>query len=688
VIALVGAISAPGAFAADVQFPTDPAHPYSFGLFIGIDGYPNLPESYRLHSCVHDATAMQSYFTNQFHLTQAVLLTEGRATREGVGQALRELVRRVTAAKASLDALPPSERQPLTVVITYSGHGVRVKRLKTEVDPSSDDDAWLCYDSTNQCDRIVRGYELLEVHQQLARLGASVLIISDSCHSGSNYRGIDSSQAQARTIPLDMAPDGPQDNLFAEFAGGAPAMGDAADDRSKPLSGFVFYSACSDGQRAYDVTCGDHSEGRLTHVILDVLENNHGDTTYRDMAAQITVAFAADFPDQTPEFHGAPGKADELFLGKGLPSPEAHIISQDASQHTVTLDLGDLNGVDQKTVFTFYATVDDLLRNQHPVATGSVTDAQPMTCTVLLDHSASVDASAVARYDRPRMSHVVVGVDGDIPGPVADQLQQLARNEQIQLAGPGRAPTLVIHYFAASQTIGIYPPTALPATRPSDPDPVAVRRIAYSGPDDAERFSQNLLYVAGVQRLMSLRHDGAQPLFSASVQASASADENHPPDGLAHVAEHAKFHVKLTNTSTTGLYFTVMGLTQNGDLVVVYPRLPQDADGLIQPGVTVAVGQGRLTASIDGDPPKGAAELTQFKIIASDHHEDLSPLAVPPDTGRHNVANSSRGLADQTDPLFELVRDAVHGGTRGFDEGTSGDVVWQSADVDFDVIKQ
>ncbi len=422
-------------------------------------------------------------------------------------------------------------------------------------------------------------------------------------------------------------------------------------------------------------------------MILSVLETNHGNTTYRDMAAQITARFAADFEDQNPEFHGAPGKADELFLGKGLPSPEAHVLSTDPNQNTVVLDLGNLGGIDKETAFTFYRNLDDLQQNQNPVATGSVLDVQAMNCTVLVDNPKSVDATTVAKYDRPRMTHVIVGIDGQIPAEVKDQLQELAKYRQIQLATQTLAPTLMIHYFPANQTIGFYSPTALPATRPSEPDPAPLRKIGYTGPQDADRFSQNLLYEAGVQRLMSLRRDGGEALFSAAVQSDSAAnvDQANPPDGLKHIAEHARFYVTLHNTSRIPLYFTVIGLTRNGDLKILYPSRAQDGDGLIQPGVSVDVDKGVLKATVTPGTPKGSAEMTHIKIIASDHREPLASLAVPPDAG---LRDASRGIRGTTDPLFELVRDAIHGGSRGFAEGNSGDIEWQSANLDFDVIRQ
>ena len=157
--------------AAASPFPTDPAHPYSFGLFIGIDAYPAMTP--QLHSCDFDAQSMRNFFRDQFHVTQGLLLTENQATRAGIGDALADLVDRVARARAQIDAMPGNNKPTINVVITYSGHGMRVRRLKTEADPNGDDSAWVCWDcdAHNENWNVVRGYELLEIHEQLAKLG-------------------------------------------------------------------------------------------------------------------------------------------------------------------------------------------------------------------------------------------------------------------------------------------------------------------------------------------------------------------------------------------------------------------------------------------------------------------------------------------------------------------------------------
>jgi hypothetical protein len=670
--------------------PAEPKRPYILGLFIGIDQYPHLDEQYHLHSCVFDARSMQTYFTDEFHLAQSTLLVDDAATRQEIAKSLQKLVEQTREANAKFAALSPSGRPPICVVITYSGHGVQVKRLPSETDSSAQDAAWLCDDSSIHCDQVVRGYELLEIHRQLALLGASVVIISDSCHSGSNYRGFDASESQARTVHAEDPLTPPLNNLFPQFAADVASDREAPQNSTDQLPGFVFYSACSDNQKAYDLQCGDHREGRLTHSLLDVLKNNHGNTTYRDVAAQLSNIFAAQFPDQAPEFHAANGKSEELFLQTGLPMQEAHIVSLDNDQHTIELDLGDLNGIDQKTAFTFYDNMNDLRRDQHQIATGSPTDVQPMSCTVLLDNAARVSTHAVAKFDRPRMAHVVVGVDGEVPVELQTKLNQLAGYQQIRLADPSTAPTLVIHYFPSNRTVGFFPPTSLPANHPSEKDAVPLRLVDYQGPADLEQFCSNLLYEAAVQRVMTLRHDGADKLFSAVIQSGPPDPKEHkipvpvdkarPPDGLDHIGEDSRLHLELANTSSSALYFTVIGLARNGEVKILFPKHEADAGGLIQPGSTKSAAF--LKARVGGKLTPGEAELTRLKVIATDQVRDFDFLEKPP-----KATSPSRSI-NADDSLTAILRGSVQGGTRGFDEGTSGDELWQTQSVDFDVIKR
>jgi hypothetical protein len=690
------------ALGADLQtsagtfFPTDPLHPNSFGLFIGIDGYPNLHRSARLHSCVHDAKSMQEFFVNQFQITQSALLTDEQATRDNIGQAMRDLVGRVRQARSRIDAYPAGQRPILNVVITYSGHGVRVQRLRTEANPTSTDPAWLCWDSTYNCDKIVRGYELLEIHQQLCEIGANVLIVSDSCHSANGYRGLQ--QSQARTISLDgVTPIGPQDNLFPEFAAALSQLSNPAlaEDGTQPLPGFVYCAACADEQCAYDDVfdypppLGRQREGRFTHTLLHCLKSDRADTTYQDMAQQISSAFDTDYPDQRPEFHWSAGKSREVLLGTGPPAPDARILARDDQRHTVELSLGTLAGVDGRSWFTFYNSSKDMLYHQNSIAGGMPVDVQALNCTIQLENGATVPGSAVAEYDCPRMTRAAVAGDGAVPRPVSDELTQLDSRQQIRFVRGDEPASLVMHYFPETNTIGLYPPSRLPATRPSDPNPEAIRTFRY---DDPNGFAANLLYTARVQALLSLHHDGTfPPLFSAKIVVPlGEVSGQTPPDGLTHVAKNDNFRIELTNLSLQPLYFTLIGLGQNGELQIIYPSVARDNEGEIFPHGSFEIGGSdfALTATLNNPAlPPGEWERTRMKLIASSQYEDLSVLTVAPDSGMNNPPGQTRG-AKPADPFFELLKSALRGGTRGPQARDLSNVVWDAANMDFDVVAQ
>ena len=55
-----------------------------------------------------------------------------------------------------------------------------------------------------------------------------------------------------------------------------------------------------------------------------------------------------------------------------------------------------------------------------------------------------------------------------------------------------------------------------------------------------------------------------------------------------------------------------------------------------------------------------------MKIVATDRFIDFAPLVVPPQTGATNVTRLAQSRGGD-DPLFDLLRDALHGGpgTRG-----------------------
>jgi hypothetical protein len=556
--------------------------------------------------------------------------------------------------------------QPITVVITYAGHGCRLKRLSTEEDPNSIDSSWVAADSDIAGTHDVRGYELQKIHTALAKLGAQVMIISDSCHSASVYRSVDT--ARERTLPEDKARGGygsrlgPQDDLFPQFTVDQSASESKTQaNAAGPLPGFVFFSACGDKQCAYETEDDKgRSCGRLSLVMRNLLANLGEETTYQELAAKIAAEFASRWPGdvrQTPEFHAAFGKADERFFRGGFPPAHANIVPKSLKDGMVKLTMGDLLGVAEGSEFTFYKNLDDLSAHHNPIATGQATAVDPLTCEVRLAGNAAIPLDAPAALNTVRISDFVLATEGDIPDFIHAKLQELAHNHQIELSDKPEKCSAILRYDATNKTINLYSPTVLPPTNQPDATVPTLRPpIACRGADDAESVASNILYAARIQRMMTLDHQD-DDLLKAEITTPNSAARNE--NGVRRLTENQRFSIHLTNKSEeTSIYPTILTLDRTGNLQILYPEVGAEIHPL-DPGKSRDIS---FDATSD-DPSKlkpGDAEMSVLKVLATDQAIDLSALAVPPQTGAANIAGT-RGVGEDN-AVFDLMRDVLHGG--------------------------
>jgi hypothetical protein len=640
-----------------IDFPTSDSLPYDkFGVFIGIDSYSKLPPENQLQGCVADATALKETFV-RLGVRRYAMITNGEASRAGIGRVLSELVEQVKLAQTRT-------KEPITVVITYAGHGCRVKRLPTEEEPNSLDSSWVAADSDFSGTHDVRGYELQKVHTQLAKLGAQVLLISDSCHSGSVYRSVEG--IRQRTINVASRGGyesrlGPQDDLFPNFHIDPPAAGQSTSAGAGPLPGFVFFSACGDRQSAYETEDAQgRSCGRLSLVLRTLLANLGDQTTYQELAEKVAAEFASRWPGdvrQTPEFHTAAGKADERFFRGGYPPAHADIVPKSIHDGMVKLTMGDVLGVAEGSRFTFYNNLDDLAAHRNPIATGEAVAVDPMTCDVKLDKDATVPPTAPAALTTVTVSDFFVATEGDIPDFVLSKLHELSDKHQIVLTDKPDKCSAVLRYDADAKTVNLYSPTALPSTNQPAVDVPALRPpIVCRGPDDAEAVASNILYAARIQRMMTLDHQDDDLLNSNIVSRNAARSLN----GVQLLSENQRFSVHLVNKSQdTALYVNLLTLDHVGNLQILYPPAGVDPRPL-EPGKSRDI---TFNATID-DPAHlkpGQAEISVVKVLATDEPMDLYPLAVAPQTGAANVSGT-RGVGGEDNAVFDLMRDVLHGG--------------------------
>jgi hypothetical protein len=138
-----------------------------------------------LNACEADATSVEAIARSTGFATRVLLTAE--ATRARVGDAIRDAAARLAAGDIFL--------------VSYAGHGGQVPDASGD-EPDAADETWCLYDG-----------ELIddELHQfwRAFAPGVRVLVISDSCHSGTVTRmargqlDLDAAAAQLRTLGIE-----------------------------------------------------------------------------------------------------------------------------------------------------------------------------------------------------------------------------------------------------------------------------------------------------------------------------------------------------------------------------------------------------------------------------------------------------------------------------------------------------
>lgn len=250
------------------------AHMSKFALCIGINNYPGTEND--LSGCVNDANDWAKELKGRGF--DVKLLLDAVATKA----AMISEMRKVIAAAKSKDV----------VVITFSGHGTW--QPDDDDDEKDKRDEALCpYDLKNG---VLVDDDLFEVFD-LRSTGVRLIMISDSCHSGTVAKYAPSiegnKRGKIRYMPLALFEKDEQKLMLAKRVQKAPAKG-----RSR--AGALLLSGCQDTEYSYDASFGNRPNGAFTRLALNALTNLAPSSTYLDWHRAIRSALPSmDYP-QTP----------------------------------------------------------------------------------------------------------------------------------------------------------------------------------------------------------------------------------------------------------------------------------------------------------------------------------------------------------------------------------------------------
>lgn len=249
-------------------------------LCIGINDYPGTDSD--LSGCVNDAHDWKQALQSRGFRVRSLL--DAQATKAAMSEAIGDLI---SGAKSGD-----------TVVITYSGHGTWVP--DSSGDETDGRDEALCPHDIRTAGALLDD-DLHDILKQ-RQVGVRILLLSDSCHSGTVTRGdesdLDAAMPRARFLPLAawLSPNLLPTRLSRPailYTGFARAGGD------------LLLAGCKDTEYSWDTRFNGRPNGAFTYYALKTLNTLGANATYADWFRAIGDYLPSTRLPQTPQILGA-----------------------------------------------------------------------------------------------------------------------------------------------------------------------------------------------------------------------------------------------------------------------------------------------------------------------------------------------------------------------------------------------
>jgi hypothetical protein len=262
-------------------------------LCVGINDYPGTYND--LKGCVNDANDWAKLLSDEFAFSGSVkLLTDSDATKKNITSVLEDLV---TGAKGGD-----------IVVFTYSGHGTWVYD-QGERDESDNRDEAICAH-----DDIIIDDEIRSIISKIDR-EAHIVVISDSCHSGSVTRTQlrrtykeDKKAAENAPKPRYMPP---MDNTDAVSTGLIPIRKRFL--YPEPDMAEILLTGCNATEYSYDAYIDSRFNGAMTAMAIRLIKSNP-EQTYRELHKNLRKILPSSRYPQAPQLEGSEINKDlQLF---------------------------------------------------------------------------------------------------------------------------------------------------------------------------------------------------------------------------------------------------------------------------------------------------------------------------------------------------------------------------------------
>jgi triacylglycerol esterase/lipase EstA (alpha/beta hydrolase family) len=326
-----------------------------YALLVGINDY--LGGVNGLNGCVNDVKRMAEFLQlrtagGEFSF-KPLILTSGDPENTAEAKPTRQAV--IDGFRNHLSQAGPDD----VALFYYSGHGSQEKAPLQfwHLEPDHLDETIVCYDSRTDGGWDLADKELAVLIAETAQQGAHVLVILDSCHSGSGTRA-------AEDIGIRLAPRDTRDRPLDSFLPGvaACAASSGAVDPAKgspdavagewftlPHGRHVVISACRAEESAREKMMEDgYNHGVLSYYLLDTVQQVGPNLSYRDVFSRAATLVQNTVTDQNPLI--AATESDDLkrpFLGGAILPQRPYFTLKHRKGQGWILEAGTIHGIAQ-----------------------------------------------------------------------------------------------------------------------------------------------------------------------------------------------------------------------------------------------------------------------------------------------------------------------------------------------------
>lgn len=607
--------------------PTRPAT--KLALLVGIDKYSNFgnrPAFSDLAGCVNDVELVKGVLIGKFEFPKEniLVLTNAEATRAGIIEAFQKHL----IAKAQRDDI---------VVFHYSGHGSQMKDVSAdEVDGL--DETIVPHDSRDPEGKVfdISDDDLNGLLRLLSQRTQNVTFILDSCHSGTATRA----GALARRIPADDREPPASPEPFALSSRGAEGESGL---RPNELN-YVLISGSRSRESSFEHWANDREHGAMTYFLVNELRSAGAGMTYRDIMDVVKGKVSSRYPSQHPQLEGA--QADHFVFSDSSSIAQAFILCSPVGAGRVMLEAGQVHGITTGSVYEIYRPgTKQFEPPESPIAKAEVTRVGSFNAEARIVQGGQIPefSRAVERQRQYGDLKLRVYYENPNESVLRSIKAQLDRFQHIEAIAQPRGYHLLLR--RAQNEIII---------EGGDGTEISPR-IAVSDARVVARVIDRVTQWAKWFNVLSI----ANPVPSLTVKFAVKPVEQQTRGTFRQVGEAElvlpqgeRFQCVIENTSRKNLYITILDLSTDGSVSVIYPR--EGAAELLPAGAT-------WTQTFETYLPEGFTSVKDvLRLFATTTQLDFRFLEQDAIRGGESL---TRGPG--TDPLAQLLAQAALGTTRG-----------------------